>query len=472
MRAQRWGQIFDTLYGFVRLTSTEEAIINSPYYQRLRWIKQLGFANYIFDGAEHTRFAHAIGVMHTADQMIRALGKHAPDEKLFDPKAQDAHTLFHKSVRIAALLHDIGTFPFSHSIEGSYIRYGAELKKQGRLPGKQLPNNHEHLGSFIVKNSPFPKGISSILEKDGIDSKLLSKFIKGDAPSLVANQILHSDLDADRLDYLTRDAYYTGIRYGHIDRDYILYHLTTVKKNGEEVMAIKENAIHAVEDFLMARFAWYSQVVKNSSSAKFDILAAHIASHLIEQHLIYRYDELLALAKNDPERFFSFNDMYFMMKVQELYLNQSIKDPVVHEQMQMLLYRIAPRTIRIPEFEPRVLTLDPDGSNSQRKKWIEKIEGRLEEIAHVFKKHGKGTEWVLPDIPSKDIIFTKSAYNLPLLDRDPIKVLSKNHRLTLLIEKENSLLARLSQCVQFIPNLYGNASALELLKRKKIIPNT
>ncbi|MBI3555097.1 MAG: HD domain-containing protein [Deltaproteobacteria bacterium] len=272
----QWGQIYDNIYGFIRLTTTEEAIINSPYYQRLRWIKQLGFATYIFDGAEHTRFAHAIGAMHSADQMVRAIGRQVPDEKLFDPKAMDAQSVFHKSIRIAALLHDIGTFPFSHSIEGSYIKYGQKLEKKGKLPGKQLPNNHEHLGSYIIKNSDFPGGLTRILKEGGFDSAALSKYIKGDSPNMVANQILHSDLDADRMDYLIRDAHHTGIKYGHIDRDYILYHLATFKSGGKEALGVKENALHAVEDFLIARFAWYSQVVRNSSSSFISFMSCSI----------------------------------------------------------------------------------------------------------------------------------------------------------------------------------------------------
>lgn len=109
--------VYDPLYGFIRLTETEYKIIQSPYYSRLRWIKQLGFSNYIFPGAEHNRYAHAMGVMHMADQIIRAIGKAVPDEKLFDINALDEDTLFHKSIRISALLHDIGTFPFSDTCE-------------------------------------------------------------------------------------------------------------------------------------------------------------------------------------------------------------------------------------------------------------------------------------------------------------------------------------------------------------------
>ncbi|MEW6055718.1 MAG: HD domain-containing protein [Bdellovibrionota bacterium] len=475
---RNWGQLYDNIYGFIRLTATEEAIINSPYFQRLRWIKQLGFANYIFDGAEHTRFAHAVGAMHSADQMVRAIGRGVPDEKLFDPKATDSASIFHKSIRIAALLHDIGTFPFSHSIEGSYIRHGERLEKTGKLPGKQLPNNHEHLGSYIIKKSEFPGGITHILKSSGFDFANLSKFIKGDSPDMVANQLLHSDIDADRMDYLIRDAYHTGIKYGHIDRDYILYHLTTFKtSDGKEALGVKENALHAVEDFLIARFAWYSQVVRNSSSAKFDILAAHIASYLLQHNLIYSFQKLLEMAKSDPERFFGFNDIYFMGLVQDLYLSKKIKDPILNEQMRMLIYRIPPKTVRLAESEHQILEVDSDGLIRQKENRVRKLEQKIKEINALFKKHGKGTEWIIADIPTKDVIFTKDIQSIVrkrtseniYTERDPIKVIDKYGNPSLLVERENALIGKLSRYVNFIPNVYANNAAVELLRQKRIL---
>src|SRR3990167_2994269 len=88
--------IFDVLYGFIPITEWEEKIINSPFFQRLRWIKQLGFANYIFPGAEHNRFAHAIGVMYSMHQMLKALGLAVPDHELFDPKSKSEAAMLHK----------------------------------------------------------------------------------------------------------------------------------------------------------------------------------------------------------------------------------------------------------------------------------------------------------------------------------------------------------------------------------------
>lgn len=474
----RWGQIYDNLYGFIRLTETEEKIINSPFYQRLRWIKQLGFASYIFPGAEHTRFAHAIGVLHSVDQMIRAIGKHVPDEKLFDVKALDPASVFHKSCRIAALLHDIGTFPFSHSIEESYIRHGLELKKKGRLPGKQLPNSHEHLGSFIIKNTRFDGGLTKILEDDGFDFASLSRYIKGESDNLVANQLLHSDLDADRMDYLVRDAHHTGIKYGHIDRDYILYHLATFQAaGGKEALGVRENAVHAVEDFLIARFAWYSQVVKNSGSAKYDVLAAHIAGELLKQKHIIAFHELLEMVEYEPERFFGFNDVYFMNLIQRLYWDKTIKDRVLNEQMRMLIYRIPPRTVRIPEFKHQILEIDPSGKVIHKEALLKKIQQKLDEITHLIEKKGKGRAWIIADIPNRDVIFTKDIKSIikkrqsdnVLWERDPIKVIGKDGSLSLLVEREQSLVSRLSHYVNFIPHVYANDAAFEILKAHKVL---
>ncbi len=450
------------MYGFIRLTRTEERIINSPFYQRLRWIKQLGFANYIFPGAEHTRFAHAIGVMHSVDQMIRSIGRHAPDEKLFDPRAMDRHTAFHKICRVAALLHDIGTFPFSHTVEEAYIR-------ENKRSSKDLPNNHEHLGSYIVKNTYQSEGLTKILEDDGFDCALLSKYIKGESSDFLANQLLHSDLDADRLDYLVRDARHTGIQYGHIDRDYILFHLTVAKnpKSSKPLLCIRENAIHAVDDFLMARFAWYSQVVKNPTSGKFDVLAAHIAKQLLNLSLLIPFSTLLENVKESGERFFGFNDFYFMNLLHEVYWSNSSEiSPSLKEQVGMLLFRKSPITIRIKEFEHQLF--DSSSGTTTKTRLLARIDAKVKELNKLLEAKGQGKAWLIVDLPSKDVVFSKKNAH-PLEDRDGIKVQMKNGSLKPLYEVQNSTTAHLHHLMNFIPNLYGNEKAYEILKAHRII---
>ena len=467
--------IYDVLYGFVPITEWEEKIINSPFFQRLRWIKQLGFANYIFPGAEHNRFAHVIGVMHSMEHMLRSLGMTVPDSELFDPRAQNPAALFHKSLRIAALLHDIGTFPFSHAIEYAYIRHGNDKRRSGSK-SKPLPNSHEHLGSFIIKNTRYPGGITEILEHYGFDVQMISNIIKGDSPFLLANQLMHSDLDADRMDYLMRDAHYTGIKYGQFDREYILANLVTYDAGKNQLaFGVRENATHAVEDFLIARFSWYSQVIKNQGSAKFDIMSSHIAQAFLEKDLIYQFHDLLEMIEKGDERFYWWNDIYFMNRCQEIKLKGLIKDPRISELNEMLIYRRPPRTVKHPLFAHRILPIDKNQQTKER--LIAQIRNKVKELERVLQKYGKGNEWLLADIPEKDILFTsdlkhivrkRSSDNI-YRERDPIRVVSKLGKPHFLVELENTLMRRLSGFMNFIPSVYANDSAVSLLKSRGLL---
>lgn len=481
--------IFDVLYGFIPITQWEEEIINSPFFQRLRWIKQLGFANYIFPGAEHNRFAHVIGVMHSMDQMIRALGLSVPDSELFDPRSKSEAALLHKSLRIAALLHDIGTFPFSHAIEHAYMRHGNDSRSANRIEEsakgrrgsaraprkiKQLPNTHEHLGSFIIKNTMYEGGITQILDKYGLDMQLISDIIKGDSKYLYANQLMHSDLDADRMDYLLRDSHYTGIKYGQFDREYILANLVTFDAgDGQTAFGVRDNASHAVEDFLIARFSWYSQVIKNQGSAKFDIMSSHVAQAFLEHDLIFQFHDLLSMIESGDERFFWWNDIYFMTRCQEIRYQRRIKDPRVNELNEMLLYRIPPKTVHHSLFAHKILPDDP----AERDKLMARVKSLVAEFERVLAKQGTGREWMLADIPEKDVVFTrgmshivkKRSRNNLYQERDPVKVVDRRGNPSLLVERENSLMKHLSGFINFVPSVYANDPAIALLRSKGLI---
>jgi HD superfamily phosphohydrolase len=469
------GVLYDVLYGFVPLTEWEEKIINSPFFQRLRWIKQLSFANYIFPGAEHNRFAHTIGVMHSMDQMMRALGLAVSDEELFNPKATSAAVMLHKSVRISALMHDIGTFPFSHTVEYGYIRHGNDNRRSPKR-SKDLTNNHEHLGAFIIKNTRYEGGITRILEDYGFDVHMISKIIKGESPHLIANQLMHSDLDADRMDYLLRDSYYTGIQYGQYDRDYILANLETFDLGrGQLGFGVRENAMRAVEDFLIARFNWYSQVVKNPGSAKFDVISSVIAEKFLEEDLIHQFHDLLTMIEEKDERFFWWNDVYFINRCQEVRHLGLTEDPVTNELIEMLLYRRAPKTVHHPEFEHRIL--DSKGSAAERERRIKRIKAIVADFESVIEKSGTGKEWIIADIPNKDISFTDSKEKLsrgghkgPLYhEQEPVKIITKRGGPKLLVEVDNSIVKRLANYVNFVPSVYANDAAMKLFKAKKLI---
>lgn len=446
--------IFDVMYGFIPVTEWEEAIINSPFFQRLRWIKQLGFSNYIFPGAEHNRFAHVIGVMHSMDEMIRSLGINASDEELYSKKSLSPEAILHKSLRVSALLHDIGTFPFSHAIEYAYLRHGNPQSSSRQM--KSLHNNHEHLGAFIIKNTDYPGGLTRILNDAGLDVQLISNIIKGDSPYLIANQLMHSDLDADRMDYLLRDAHYTGIQYGKFDREYLMANLTPYyTKNGELNFGISDKAQHALEDFLIARFSWYSQVIKNPASAKFDIMASHLTQSLLEQNHLYHFPDLLTMIEKRDERFFWWNDLYFMQVLQQMRFTNALKNPKDTQLCEMLLYRKAPKTIRHPLFQHRILRDD----GTSKAKELKKMKALVEEMQHLVQKKSKGTAWILADFPHKDVIFTKLNES-----KDSLKIVDHTGKAVRLVEQENSLMKHLAGFMNFVPSVYGNEEAVNLLK--------
>jgi HD superfamily phosphohydrolase len=464
--------VFDPLYGFIHLTNLEWEIIHTPFYQRLRWIKQLGFTFYTFPGAEHSRYGHSIGVMFNAHKILLRLGKGVSEQELFDDAFQSKEKTFHQSIRLAALLHDLGTFMFSHTTEMSYIRWGETTNEKG---GKGLPDDHEQLGSYIIKNTDYPRGITHILKQYKLDPQKISNLVKGVDPSILACQILHSEIDCDRMDYLLRDAHYSGIKYGTYDRDYLLHHFRVANVNGQDILAINHNALHAVEDFLMARFAWYSQVVRSARGARFDAIAEEICFWMLEKGKIVSYSQLMDWIAHDPDKFYTFNDSYFMQKVHYCYIaGEFDKSPRIKDMAYCLLFGKAPRTVRCEEFKQRILSQDEDHVYDRI---VKKAEEKVKEIKEILKKKGTEKDWVLEDLPKKNIIFVKSRKKLVksktsenlLLERDPAKILMDNGEVQLLGDVENSIISDLQTKFNFVPNVYCSDSAYALLKSEGIV---
>jgi HD superfamily phosphohydrolase len=466
--------IFDPLYGFIHLTPVEREIIHSPFYQRLRWIKQLGFSSYVFPGAEHSRFGHSVGVMHNAHCIIKSCNKAVSDEDLMNIHCQSKDKEFHQLVRLGALMHDLGTFCFSHTTEQAYIRFGETKNTSGN---KQLEDDHENLGSFIIKNTDYPGGITHILKKYQLDPQRVSDLVKGVDPSYLANQILHSEIDCDRMDYLLRDAHYTGLKYGAYDRDYLLYHFTTSKVGDEDILTIKHNALHCVEDFLMSRFAWYSQVIRSARGAKYDAIAETLCFYLLEKGLIYRYSDLLDMISNDPEKFWGFNDNYFISAVHEHYMKGTMdKDPGIKNMAKTLLFAKGARHVRCEALRQRLLSQD---NLEEHKKYIKIAESKVAEIQSILDKKGTKADWMIADLPERQIIFVKSSKqivesnksNNVLLERDPVKISYENGQVKLLAEVENSIISKLHNSTNYIPNVFVSESAYNLLVLEGAIEN-
>ena len=127
--------------------------------------------------------------MFNAHKILQRLKRAVPEQDLFDDNVQSVEKAFHQSIRLAALLHDLGTFMFSHTTEMAYIRYGETTNEKN---SKGHPDDHEHLGSFIIKNTDYEGGVTFILKKYRIDPQKISNLVKGIDPNILANQVLHS----------------------------------------------------------------------------------------------------------------------------------------------------------------------------------------------------------------------------------------------------------------------------------------
>ena len=195
-------------------------IIDHPYFQRLRRVSQLALSQFVFPGGQHSRYQHALGALHLMTQTIHTLRS----------KGVDISEKESEGVCIAILLHDIGHGPFSHALEGLI-----------------LPHKHESISFRVME----------LIEKDLEEDFSLAKMIfKNSYSRKFLNQLVSSQLDLDRMDYLNRDSFYSGVAEGIIGYDRIITQLNVIN----DQLVVEENGIHSVEKFLVARKLMYWQV--------------------------------------------------------------------------------------------------------------------------------------------------------------------------------------------------------------------
>ena len=288
--------INDPIYGCISLSKTEVRLLDTRAMQRLRRIRQMGFSSYVFPSGEHTRFVHSLGVLCIMGKMCEHLYRKYGEEKEGMPyfSIDDA-----RKVRIAALLHDVGHFPFSHLSEIVYSFIDNKKSTSEMVEGiddrdtnfkhllceianfkKKKLKDHEHLGVEVINNDV---EITSILREADVDPKEIGQIVVGDTQAKpVYAQLLHSSLDADRLDYLLRDSRQAGVSFGTVELEYILRQLRIEKCNlrkekGEtekiDLIVFDIRGQHAIEHFLMARYFHYTQVVQHKTSTAFEAVA-------------------------------------------------------------------------------------------------------------------------------------------------------------------------------------------------------
>ena len=273
--------INDPIYGFITIEKgIITNLINHPYFQRLRRISQLGLAYLVYPGANHSRFQHAIGCMHLMKKAIYQIRKKG--HKISEKEAE--------ALKIAILLHDIGHGPFSHALENSIV--------------KNI--SHEELSNLFMHeiNKEFNGQIS-----------LAIKIFKNTYKKKFLHQLVSSQLDMDRLDYLKRDSFFSGVVEGNIGTERIINMLDIVN----DELVVEEKGIYSIEKFLIARRLMYWQVYLHKTvvaSEKMLIKILERAKQLLENESnIFSTPSLKLLLKNN----FSIQDFQKNPKLLDLF---------------------------------------------------------------------------------------------------------------------------------------------------------
>ncbi len=234
----------DPVYGFVSVPSDLiYDLIEHPFFQRLRRIKQLGMAEYVYPGALHTRFHHALGAMHLMGQALQVL----------QVKGHYILEIEWEAAQIAILLHDIGHGPFSHVLEYTILN---EV-------------NHEHISALLMEK---------LNQEFGGQLDLAIEMFNGTYHREFFHQLISSQLDMDRMDYLNRDCFFTGVAEGTIGVDRIIKMLNVV----DNQLVVEEKGVLSVENFLNARRLMYWQVYLHKTSICTEAMLIQIISRARE----------------------------------------------------------------------------------------------------------------------------------------------------------------------------------------------
>jgi HD superfamily phosphohydrolase len=234
--------IKDPVHGYVEVEAELLALLDSPPVQRLRHVKQLGFSCLVYPGANHTRFEHSLGTMHLATLLARHLALDPADVRL---------------VAAAGLLHDIGHGPFSHTTEAFLSEFAG--------------HDHHQVDTLLAEPA-----LASGLEEADLDPAAISALIRGEHPLA---DLIHGDLDADRMDYLLRDAHYSGVPYGTVDAQRLIQ--SSILQGGG--LGIDESGIQAAESLLIARTLMRSAVYfHHTSRIATSMLTLALCEHVAE----------------------------------------------------------------------------------------------------------------------------------------------------------------------------------------------
>lgn len=366
----------DPIYGFIQIPNTLIFdIIEHPYFQRLRRITQMGFSNLVYPGANHTRFHHAIGCMHL---MQKAVGVLRFKEVLISSEEENA-------LYVAILLHDIGHGAFSHALEHSIVS----------------GISHEEISLNFMKklNKEFDGKLNLAIE-----------VFEGKNPRKFLFQLISSQLDIDRLDYLKRDSFYTGVTEGNISSDRLIVMMNV----HDDQLVIEQKGIYSVEKFLIARRLMYWQVYLHKTGL--------VAEHMLVNVLIRAKE----LAEKGDELFASTSLRYFLY-------NQINQDNFTDETLEMFSklddYDILSAIKEWTNHEDEVLSLLSQMIVDRKLLRIE-IQKDAFDVDQINKKISKYSKKLnLSEEETNSFVFSQEIKNQAYNSEKPIFILNKKGKL-------------------------------------------
>jgi HD superfamily phosphohydrolase len=270
--------IRDPIHGYIEIDELAIAIIDTAEMQRLRRIRQLGFSYLVYPGANHTRFEHSLGTYHLMNVLLDTLEVAKEEEK---------------ELLVASLLHDVGHGPYSHATEP--------------LLKKFTGRSHEDIEDILFEQDAAEAessatSIAEVLEEHRMDKRKIMGYIKGERASdegeRELSKILNGEIDVDKMDYLVRDSYYTGVAYGVVDNIRLIQGLDFAKGS----LVITEKGILPAEYLLFSRFLMYPTVYNHHTSRIAQLMFLKAVEHFIESESMsedYCLRHALALRKMD-----------------------------------------------------------------------------------------------------------------------------------------------------------------------------
>ncbi len=375
-------QIYDNVHGYIGITAQELEIIDTPLFQRLREIKQLGPAYLVFPGATHSRLAHCIGTMFMIDQFAKNSVRYTEvsDDEL-------------EKLRLAALLHDIGHYPFSHTLEHA-IRH--------ELNGA----DHVTFGVSIIK-----RFLQEKIENYRVDE--IASLIEGDRKNEFSI-LLSSAIDADKSDYMLRDSYNTGVLYGNMNMSSLMRIMSFEK---DKIVFDKDAS--PVENFLLGRYHLYRVVIHHKVVVAISLALQRIYYLLVEEGFLRNPTELLKTQNEEDITSYTDDAVHYAMHE---YLAKG-KNGTLRELIMQYLRRES------PELSYAYVTTNPGpGRNDKRKARIDLLENDIDARKSIAKKAGINENWIFPvtlrslglvDEETK-IFIRRGSSIVPIIDSDAL----------------------------------------------------